>query len=132
MAPKATQQWMETVPIKELRPHPRNYRSHPEDQLEELMASLDENNQYRNVVIAWDNTILAGHGVVTVKRRYRRPQHHIIYDWQRFDTPLKLKEGVDLEKLQDQKNEYGMELKQVAEIKSKRIKELAKGYASGI
>lgn len=59
----------ENVPIEELRPHPRNYRAHPEDQLEHLEASMREAGFYRNVVVARDGTILAGHGVVEAARR---------------------------------------------------------------
>jgi hypothetical protein len=47
-----------------LRPHPRNYRTHPPDQLEHIVESLRQNYFYRNVVVARDGTILAGHGVV--------------------------------------------------------------------
>jgi len=59
----------ETVAIDDLRPHPRNYRGHPEDQLEHLEASLREHGFYRNIVVARDGTILAGHGVVEAARR---------------------------------------------------------------
>lgn len=51
------------VPIAELKPHPRNYKKHPADQLAHLEASLKKYGQFRNVVIAEDGTILAGHGV---------------------------------------------------------------------
>jgi hypothetical protein len=54
----------ERVPLSGLRPHPRNYRAHPDDQIEHLAESLKEHGQYRNIVIARDGTILAGHGVV--------------------------------------------------------------------
>jgi hypothetical protein len=54
----------ETVNIKDLRPHPRNYRGHPADQLNHIMESIKEHGFYRNIVIAKDGTILAGHGVV--------------------------------------------------------------------
>lgn len=50
--------------IADLRPHPRNYRDHPVDQIEHIKASLREHGFYRNVVVAKDDTILAGHGVV--------------------------------------------------------------------
>lgn len=53
----------ERVALADLRPHPRNYRIHPADQLAHIEASLAEHGQYRNVVIARDGTILAGHGV---------------------------------------------------------------------
>ncbi len=52
------------VPIAELKPHPRNYKKHPADQLAHLEASLKQYGQFRNVVVARDSTILAGHGVV--------------------------------------------------------------------
>jgi hypothetical protein len=50
--------------ITALRPHPRNYRDHPESQLQHIMQSIREHGIYRNVVVAQDGTILAGHGVV--------------------------------------------------------------------
>lgn len=55
---------VEQVAISSLIPHPRNYRSHPEDQIAHIVASLRQNGYYRNVVVARDGTILAGHGVV--------------------------------------------------------------------
>lgn len=54
----------EEVDVSSLHPHPRNYRSHPEDQLEHIMESIRSHGIYRNVVISRDGTILAGHGVV--------------------------------------------------------------------
>jgi len=55
---------LETVAIADLHPHPRNYRTHPDDEIEHLMASIREHGIYKNVVVARDGTILAGHGVV--------------------------------------------------------------------
>ena len=55
---------IETIDIERLKPHPRNYNEHPQDQVEQIAASLTQHGQYRNVVIAKDDTILAGHGVV--------------------------------------------------------------------
>lgn len=59
----------ETVATKDLYPHPRNYRVHPDDQIKHLVESIREHGLYRNVVIAKDGTILAGHGVVEAARR---------------------------------------------------------------
>lgn len=59
----------EEVAIGDLRPHPRNYRRHPEDQLAHIEASIRSNGFYRNIVVARDGTILAGHGVVEAARR---------------------------------------------------------------
>lgn len=59
-------------------------------------------------------------GVVEVKRRFKRPQH--VINWKKFDTPLKLKPGIDITDLQS--NEYGMKLTQVRQIKSKDLQQL--------
>jgi len=55
--------------IDKLKPHPQNYQEHPDDQVEHLMASIREHGLYRNVVVARDYTILAGHGVVKAARK---------------------------------------------------------------
>jgi hypothetical protein len=57
------------LPVDSLRAHPRNYRDHPDAQLTHLTRSLDLHGVYRNVVVARDGTILAGHGVVLAARR---------------------------------------------------------------
>jgi hypothetical protein len=48
----------EIVALSSLRPHPRNYREHPEDQIEHLMQSIRANGFYRNIVVARDGTII--------------------------------------------------------------------------
>jgi hypothetical protein len=58
----------ELADLDSLKPHPRNYREHPEGQRAHLVASLQEHGVYRNVVVAEDGTILAGHGVVESAR----------------------------------------------------------------
>lgn len=58
----------EVVALDELTEHPRNYQGHPPEQLEHLRQSLTEHGQYRNIVVATDNTILAGHGVAQAAR----------------------------------------------------------------
>lgn len=59
----------ELVEIDGLKPHPKNYRKHPEDQLEHIAESLREHGLYRNVVVARDMTILAGHGLVEAAKK---------------------------------------------------------------
>jgi hypothetical protein len=56
---------MKTVELKvaDLKPHEKNYRKHPESQIDHIVASIEEHGFYRNIVVAKDNTILAGHGV---------------------------------------------------------------------
>ncbi len=56
------------TPLADLKPHPLNYRTHPEDQRAHIRQSLRENGFYKNVVAARDGTILAGHGVVEAAR----------------------------------------------------------------
>jgi hypothetical protein len=58
----------ELVAVSELKEHPRNYRAHGDDQREHLQASMQAHGVYRNVVIAQDGTLLAGHGVVDAAR----------------------------------------------------------------
>lgn len=55
--------------LAELKEHPKNYRIHPDDQIEHLCQSIREHGIYRNVVVACDGTILAGHGVVKACRK---------------------------------------------------------------
>lgn len=59
----------EQVNLANIKPHPRNYREHSDDQLEHLISSIKQHGFYRNIVISKDNFILAGHGVVQAARR---------------------------------------------------------------
>lgn len=59
----------ELVKLSQLTPHPRNYREHLDDQVEHLMRSISDFGFYRNVVIASDDVILAGHGVVQAAQK---------------------------------------------------------------
>lgn len=54
----------EVVALASLRAHPQNYREHPAGQRRHLVRSIRRHGFYRNVVVANDGTILAGHGVV--------------------------------------------------------------------
>lgn len=60
---------IEVVDAQRLRPHPRNYKAHPEEQLEHIGALLKEFGFFKNVVAARDYTLLAGHGVVEAAKR---------------------------------------------------------------
>jgi hypothetical protein len=53
----------EVVNIEVLKPHPRNYREHPEDQIEHIIESIKEHGIYKNIIVAKEFTLLAGHGV---------------------------------------------------------------------
>lgn len=58
-----------TVKIADLKPHSLNYNKHSEEQLAELEKSLDQFNQFKNVVVNGESVILAGHGLVEAARR---------------------------------------------------------------
>jgi DNA modification methylase len=65
---------LERVSIADLHPHPRNDGRHPPDEIAHLRQSIRTHDIYRNVVIANDGTILAGHGVVEAARLEGRTQ----------------------------------------------------------
>jgi hypothetical protein len=65
-------------------------------------------------------------GVVTTRRRFRRPQHVVKDAWRRFDTPLKLKPGIDLSTMKAE--EYGMRLAVKKPPRSIMIRKLAEEY----
>jgi hypothetical protein len=81
----------EVVDIGSLRPHPRNYRRHPKEQLEHIAESLRRHGFYRNVVIAEDGTILAGHGVVEAAKSIGLERVPVIRMPLKFDDPSALK-----------------------------------------
>lgn len=64
--------------ISELKPHPQNYQLHPDSQLDQIAASISQHGFYRNVVIANDKTILAGHGVVEAAKRMGKKRVPVI------------------------------------------------------
>ena len=88
---KKTEFETEMVSVEELRPHPRNYRKHPEDQIEHLVDSIKQNGFYRYVVIARDGTILAGHGVVEACIRLNTSEIPVIRLNRGPDDPQSLK-----------------------------------------
>lgn len=61
-------------------------------------------------------------GVVTTKRRFGRPQH--VVNWRRFDTPLRLRPGVDPSRMAP--NEYGLELMQLRPVRSPELRRLVR------
>lgn len=64
-------------------------------------------------------------GVVAVDRRYGRPQH--VVDWKKFDTPLRLRPGVDLAAL-PRRDEYGMDLAEVRPIQAAAIRRVREEF----
>lgn len=66
------------VAIADLRQHPRNYKQHPDDEIAHIQESIRLHGFYKNVVVARDLTILAGHGVVEAARRMGRKKVPVI------------------------------------------------------
>lgn len=62
-----------TVALDALSPHPRNYRQHPQQQLERLAASLARFGQVRSIVVQegapGHYLIVAGHGLTEAAKR---------------------------------------------------------------
>ena len=61
-------------------------------------------------------------GVVEVKRKFKRPQHHIIKAWRQFDTPLIRRKDIDWEEIKSKK--VKMKLVQKQEIKSQHLQKV--------
>lgn len=60
---------VEVLPVDALRPHPENYKGHPDEQIEQIAQSLKSLGQYKPIVISQDGYILAGHGVTLGAKR---------------------------------------------------------------
>lgn len=69
---------IETVPLADLHPPPRNVRLHPEAQITELMRAVEMFGQTRPVVIDEDNTVWAGNGLVTALQRLGRKDAQVL------------------------------------------------------
>lgn len=54
--------------IEAIKPHPENYNRHPESQLTELVKSLDQFDQFKNIVV-WNGLIIAGNGLYEAAKR---------------------------------------------------------------
>ena len=55
---------IEEIKISELKKHQRNYRVHTDEQINHLVKSLEQNGIYKNILVAKDNFILGGHGII--------------------------------------------------------------------
>ena len=59
---------LQKVKIAELQPHPANYNTHPENQIQGLVKSLEMFDQFKNIVVC-QGRIIAGHGLVEAAKR---------------------------------------------------------------
>lgn len=80
-----------TMPIDALKAHPRNYRRHPEDQIDHLARSIEDHGFYRPVVVANDDVVLAGHGILTAAKRLRLTEVPVVRIDVASDDPKALK-----------------------------------------
>ncbi len=55
--------------VENIKDHPRNYREHPDDQLDHIIESIKQHGLYRNIIISNDGTTLAGHGIMKAVRK---------------------------------------------------------------
>jgi hypothetical protein len=62
-------------------------------------------------------------GVVSVGRRFQRPQHIVKDSWRRWDTPLIRRKDIDWASF-EAVDEYGMKVVQQKEIKSEELRKL--------
>jgi hypothetical protein len=88
---KAAEIPVRLIRVADLKPHPRNYRTHPDDQLAHIMKSISENGVYRPVVAAEDLTILAGHGVVAAATKMGRAKIPVVVLKIKADSPQALR-----------------------------------------
>lgn len=77
--------------LSKLKDHPRNYKTHPPDQLAHIEAMLRQFGVYKNVVAARDWTILAGHGVAKAARNVGMTTVPVVRLDIAPDSPLALK-----------------------------------------
>jgi len=55
---------IQRVNLEDLKCHEDNYNEHPLEQIDEIIKSLKQFGQFKNIVTDENNTILAGHGLV--------------------------------------------------------------------
>jgi len=79
------------VELSSLRPHPRNYVKHPKDQIKHIAKSIEQHGFYRNIVIADDDVILAGHGVAEAAKTLGINEVPVIRLGVKSDDPRALK-----------------------------------------
>ena len=82
---------IEEIVISKLKSHPKNYNSHPEEELLHIVESIKNYGFYKNIVVANDYTILAGHGVVEAAKKMNYKKVPIIRLAIPFDDPKALK-----------------------------------------
>lgn len=79
-------QQLHLIPLALLRRHPENYQTHPAEELAHLAASITRHGFYKNIVVARDFTILAGHGTAEAGQLAGQQQvPAVVFDLDPFD-----------------------------------------------
>ena len=70
------------VKISNLKSHPENPNTHPDNQLKELQNSLDQFEQIKNIVV-WQGKVIAGNGLMEAARLQNRTEIEVqdVSDW---------------------------------------------------
>ena len=70
------------VKISNLKSHPENPNTHPDNQLKELQNSLDQFEQVKNIVV-WQGKVIAGNGLMEAARLQNRTEIEVqdVSDW---------------------------------------------------
>lgn len=84
---------------------------------DELYAGDGRLTMSRSLERAWP-------GVVETHRKYGRSHHRVVGNWRKFDTPLVLREDVDLEALAQQQADYGLRLTATGDVTSEAMRRL--------
>lgn len=77
--------------LSECKPHPKNYNEHPEDQRKHIAESLKQFGFYRPLILAQDNTILAGHGLYQTAKDMKLEEVPVIRYKMKSDSKAALK-----------------------------------------
>ena len=111
---------VEIVKVGDLKPHPRNYVEHPDDQVEHIAQSIRQHGIYRNIIVARDGTILAGHGVVMAAKKEGMTKVPVIRLNVKPDSPAALKVLTG-----------DNELRHLAEVNDRELADLLKEIKDG-
>lgn len=78
LAPPKFSPTRERVAFADVKPHPKNYKAHPPEQLAHFAALLRDYGPWRDLVLARDNTVLAGHGLLEAMRQAGHVAHYAV------------------------------------------------------
>lgn len=73
---------LKTVKISDLKQHPKNPNTHPQEQITELQDSLEQFDQVKNIVV-WQGQVIAGNGLLMAAKKQGRAKIEVqdVSDW---------------------------------------------------